>query len=67
MSIGVTQMASAIQTCSTPDRKGIAMLYVFNSANRVQIAWNNEVPGQKPSKKRRNGMIKSFIRSLSAR
>ncbi len=43
------------------------MLYVYNSANRVQIAWNNEVPGQKPSKKRRNGMLKSFIRSLSAR
>jgi len=48
-------------------RKDIAMLYVFNSANRVQIAWNNEVPGQQPSKKRRNGMLKSFIRSLSAR
>tara|TARA_R110002012_G_scaffold77282_3_gene195461 strand:+ start:2377 stop:2508 length:132 start_codon:yes stop_codon:yes gene_type:complete len=43
------------------------MLYVYNSANRVQIAWNNEVPGQQPSKKRRNGMLKSFIRSLSAR
>ncbi len=43
------------------------MLYVYNSANRVQIAWNNEVPGPKTAKKRRNGMIKNFIRSLSAR
>lgn len=43
------------------------MLYVYNSANRVQIAWNNEVPGQKTARKRRNGVLKSFIRSLSVR
>ena len=42
------------------------MLYVYNSANRVQIAWNNEVPGAKTSKKRRKGILRTFIRSLSA-
>lgn len=41
------------------------MLYVYNSANRVQIAWNNEVPGQKTATKRRNGIFKSFMRTLS--
>jgi hypothetical protein len=58
-------MVIAIKTSLTPDRKGIAMLYVYNSANRVQIAWNNEVPGQKTARKRRNGLLKSFIRTLS--
>lgn len=43
------------------------MLYVYNSANRVQIAWNNEVPGRKTARKRRPGVLKNFFRSLSAR
>ncbi|SOE09489.1 hypothetical protein SAMN05877838_0715 [Hoeflea halophila] len=41
------------------------MLYVYNSANRVQIAWNNEVPGRQPARKRRDGVLKSFFRSLT--
>ena len=47
-------------------RKDIAMLYVFNSANRVQIAWNNVLPAQKASEKPRSGTLNSFIRTLSA-
>ena len=47
-------------------RKDIAMLYVFNSANRVQIAWNNVLPAQKANEKPRSGVLNSFIRTLSA-
>ncbi len=42
------------------------MLYVFNSANRVQIAWNSEVPAQKANEKRSTGAFKNFIRTFSA-
>jgi len=42
------------------------MLYVFNSANRVQIAWNNVLPAQKANQKPRSGVLNSFIRTLSA-
>ncbi|MEM5474167.1 hypothetical protein WNZ14_20755 [Hoeflea sp. AS60] len=47
-------------------RKDIAMLYVFNSANRVQIAWNNVLPVQKANEKRKSGILNSLIRTLSA-
>ncbi|MEM5491545.1 hypothetical protein WNY80_00230 [Hoeflea sp. AS16] len=47
-------------------RKDIAMLYVFNSANRVQIAWNNVLPAQKANQKPRSSVLNSFIRTLSA-
>ncbi len=42
------------------------MLYVFNSANRVQIAWNNVLPDQKASQKPRTGILNSLIRTISA-
>lgn len=47
-------------------RKDIAMLYVFNSANRVQIAWNNVLPAPKANEKPRSGVLNSLIRTLSA-
>ncbi len=47
-------------------RKDIAMLYVFNSANRVQIAWNNVLPARKANEKPRSGALNSLIRTLSA-
>lgn len=50
----------------TPDKKDIAMLYVFNSANSVQIAWNGVLPAQKANQKPRTGILNSFIRTLSA-
>ncbi|MCY0095907.1 hypothetical protein [Hoeflea ulvae] len=42
------------------------MLYVFNSANRVQIAWNNVLPAAKANEKPRTGILNSFIRTFSA-
>ena len=49
-----------------PHQKDFAMLYVFNSANRVQIAWNGVLPTQKPNQKPRTGIVNSVIRTLSA-
>lgn len=46
--------------------KDITMLYVFNSADTVQIAWNNVLPAQKANEKRRFGGLRSFVRTLSA-
>lgn len=42
------------------------MLYVFNSANSVQIAWNGVLPVQKANQKSRRGVLNSLIRTLSA-
>lgn len=42
------------------------MLYVFNSANRVQIAWNGVIPAQRANQKNKSGLINSLIRTLSA-
>jgi len=42
------------------------MLYVFNSANRVQIAWNGVLPAEKANQKPRTGIVNSLIRTLSA-
>ncbi|WP_280949308.1 hypothetical protein [Hoeflea olei] len=42
------------------------MLYVFNSANRVQIAWNGVVPTEKPGQKKSTGVLNRVIRTLSA-
>ncbi|MBU2486689.1 MAG: hypothetical protein KKG78_16525 [Alphaproteobacteria bacterium] len=47
-------------------RKDIAMLYVFNSANRVQIAWNSVLPAPKANEKPRSGALNSLIRTFSA-
>ena len=51
---------------SNPNQNDIAMLYVFNSANRVQIAWNGVLPAQKANQKPRTGIMNSLIRTLSA-
>ena len=42
------------------------MLYVFNSANSVQIAWNGVLPAQKANQKPKTGVVNRFIRTLSA-
>ena len=42
------------------------MLYVFNTANHVQIAWNGVLPAQKANQKRRFGSLNNLIRTLSA-
>lgn len=42
------------------------MLYVFNSANRVQIAWNSVLPAPKANEKPRSGALNNLIRTLSA-
>ena len=42
------------------------MLYVFNLANRVQIAWNGVLPAEKANQKPRTGIVNSLIRTLSA-
>ena len=49
-----------------PDQRDFTMLYVFNSANRVQIAWNGVLPTQKANQKPRTGIMNSVIRTLSA-
>lgn len=55
-----------LKNVANTKRKDIAMLYVFNSANRVQIAWNNVLPAQKANEKPRSGALNSLIRTLSA-
>jgi prophage maintenance system killer protein len=48
-------------------RKDIAMLYVFNSANSVQIAWNGVLPSEKAgSKSRLRSLVNSLVRTSSA-
>jgi len=42
------------------------MLYVFNSANGVQIAWNSVLPAPKAASKRRVSTLSNFIRTFSA-
>jgi len=42
------------------------MLYVFNSANSVQIAWNNVLPVQKANQNPRSGILNSLVRTFSA-
>ena len=42
------------------------MLYVFNSANRVQIAWNSVLPAQKKTSKDRASFATRFVRTVSA-
>lgn len=51
---------------STPDKKDMAMLYVFNTANGVQIAWNSALPDRKANQERRTGSLNRLIRTLSA-
>lgn len=59
-------MANANQIEINTNRKDIAMLYVFNSANSVQIAWNNVLPVQKANQKPRTGILNSLVRTFSA-
>ncbi len=43
------------------------MLYVFNSANSVQIAWNNVLPSEKTGPKSPlRSLVNSLIRTSSA-
>ncbi|WP_412049579.1 hypothetical protein ACK6D9_18125 [Hoeflea sp. Naph1] len=42
------------------------MLYVFNNANSVQIAWNNVLPTPNPKAKSRLVGLSNFIRTYSA-
>ncbi len=42
------------------------MLYVFNSADTVQIAWNNVLPAEKTASKRKIRGLTRFIRTSSA-
>lgn len=42
------------------------MLYVFNSANGVQIAWNAVLPAQKEAPKRRAFKLSHPVRTSSA-
>lgn len=59
---GVCHLNNVVNT----KRKDIAMLYVFNSANRVQIAWNSALPARKENEKPRSGALNSLIRTFSA-
>lgn len=42
------------------------MLYVFNSANSVQIAWNGVIPADKAAPKRRFRGLTNIIKTSSA-
>lgn len=43
------------------------MLYVFNSANSVQIAWNGVLPSEKTGPKRTlRSLVNSLVRTSSA-
>jgi hypothetical protein len=43
-------IATPLNRRKTKGWKDTAMLYVFNSANGVQIAWNNVLPSKRPMK-----------------
>lgn len=60
------QMVHAMNRRKTKGWKDTAMLYVFNNADTVQIAWNNVLPVQKTNEKRRFGGLRNFVRTLSA-
>ncbi|MCZ4289238.1 hypothetical protein [Hoeflea alexandrii] len=61
-----TDGACHLKNVVNTKRKDIAMLYVFNSANRVQIAWNSVLPAPKANEKPRSGALNNLIRTLSA-
>jgi hypothetical protein len=67
MSLEEQPVAIAIEAFRPQIRKDTAMLYVFNSANGVQIAWNNVLPSQKAGAKRPSrSLITSIVRTASA-
>ncbi|MDZ7603866.1 MAG: hypothetical protein U1A06_21095 [Hoeflea sp.] len=66
MSLDQRQMVIARSRVIDPGQKDFVMLYVFNSANRVQIAWNGVLPTQKANQKPRTSIVNSLIRTLSA-